>query len=174
MREGTSTQAPDLAVTFPRAWLEPWVAASALSSIAERPLPPSIQVSRDEQVMGCTYSILRSFLPAGVVVGDRLVSFNSRRFRVLRTLGEGGYAYVYLVREEELSNDESTRLFCPTTREYALKKVCMFTLTVHSAVFTTYTCIRMLLLLVYGELCTFALSSDILLPGELASSGALV
>ena len=80
--------------------------------------------------MGCSYSLLRSLLPVRLplaMAGERAVSFNGRRFRVLRTLGEGGYAFVYLVQElEPLGvDDTATRLVRPggRTHEYALKQV---------------------------------------------------
>ncbi|KAL3139259.1 hypothetical protein ABBQ32_006025 [Trebouxia sp. C0010 RCD-2024] len=59
--------------------------------------------------------IVQQCLPG--VVGQEVV-INSRRFRVVKLLGEGGYSFVYLVRE--LPTDEH-----PAVPEsfYALKKV---------------------------------------------------
>lgn len=47
--------------------------------------------------MGCTFSGLNALYDAVNGGGD--VWINENRFRILRQLGEGGFAYVYLVKE---------------------------------------------------------------------------
>ncbi|KAG1364332.1 putative serine/threonine-protein kinase [Cocos nucifera] len=47
--------------------------------------------------MGCSFSGLNAFYDAASAGGD--VWINENRFRILRQLGEGGFAYVYLVKE---------------------------------------------------------------------------
>lgn len=47
--------------------------------------------------MGCTFSGLNALYDAANGGGD--VWINENRFRVVRQLGEGGFAYVYLVKE---------------------------------------------------------------------------
>lgn len=47
--------------------------------------------------MGCTFSGLNALYDAVNGGGD--VWINENRFRVVRQLGEGGFAYVYLVKE---------------------------------------------------------------------------
>ena len=77
--------------------------------------------------MGCSFSTLcRSLLPSGIISPERVLAFNGRQFRVLRTLGEGGYAFVYLVQEITYRNDSATNLVRPGAREFALKKVHAF------------------------------------------------
>jgi serine/threonine kinase 16 len=48
--------------------------------------------------MGCTWSGLDALV--GAVGSGAEVWVNKRRFRIQRQLGEGGFAFVYLVREE--------------------------------------------------------------------------
>lgn len=50
-----------------------------------------------EQEMGCTFSGLNAFYDAVNSGGD--VWINENRFRIVRQLGEGGFAYVFLVKE---------------------------------------------------------------------------
>ena len=47
--------------------------------------------------MGCSFSGLNALYDAVNGGGD--VWINENRFRILRQLGEGGFAYVYLVKE---------------------------------------------------------------------------
>ena len=47
--------------------------------------------------MGCTFSGLNAFYDAVNSGGD--VWINENRFRIVRQLGEGGFAYVFLVKE---------------------------------------------------------------------------
>lgn len=47
--------------------------------------------------MGCTFSGLNALYDA--VNGGADVWINENRFRIVRQLGEGGFAYVYLVKE---------------------------------------------------------------------------
>ncbi len=47
------------------------------------------------------------------------VVLGTRRFRVIRLLGEGGYSFVYLVREDTGDGGGASQ-----AHEYALKKVC--------------------------------------------------
>ena len=47
--------------------------------------------------MGCSFSGLNALYDAVSGGGD--VWINENRFRVVRQLGEGGFAYVYLVKE---------------------------------------------------------------------------
>lgn len=53
--------------------------------------------------MGCTFSGLNALYDA--VNGGADVWINENRFRIVRQLGEGGFAYVYLVKE--VVNDSS-------------------------------------------------------------------
>eukprot|EP01018_Ginkgo_biloba_P039811 Gb_41703 [translate_table: standard] len=48
--------------------------------------------------MGCTFSGLNALYDAVHGAGD--VWINENRFRIVRQLGEGGFAYVYLVKEQ--------------------------------------------------------------------------
>ena len=50
-----------------------------------------------EEEMGCTFSGLNAFYDAANSGGD--VWINENRFRIVRQLGEGGFAYVFLVKE---------------------------------------------------------------------------
>lgn len=50
-----------------------------------------------EEEMGCTFSGLNAFYDAVNSGGD--VWINENRFRIVRQLGEGGFAYVFLVKE---------------------------------------------------------------------------
>lgn len=52
--------------------------------------------------MGCSLSGLNALYDAATGGGD--VWINERRFRVLRQIGEGGFAFVYLVKEHEASS----------------------------------------------------------------------
>lgn len=54
--------------------------------------------------MGCTFSGLNALYDAVNGQGD--VWINENRFRILRQLGEGGFAYVYLVKE--VMNDSAS------------------------------------------------------------------
>ncbi|RRT83902.1 hypothetical protein BHM03_00001111 [Ensete ventricosum] len=47
--------------------------------------------------MGCSFSGLNSFYDAVNGGGD--VWINENRFRIVRQLGEGGFAFVFLVKE---------------------------------------------------------------------------
>jgi hypothetical protein len=53
--------------------------------------------------MGCSMSGLNALYDAATGGGD--VWINERRFRVLRQIGEGGFAFVYLVRELQPASD---------------------------------------------------------------------
>ena len=53
--------------------------------------------------MGCSFSGLNTIYGAATGGGD--VWINERRFRVLRQIGEGGFAFVYLVRELQPASD---------------------------------------------------------------------
>jgi hypothetical protein len=53
--------------------------------------------------MGCSISGLNALYDAATGGGD--VWINERRFRVLRQIGEGGFAFVYLVKEHEASSE---------------------------------------------------------------------
>jgi len=53
--------------------------------------------------MGCSISGLNALYDAATGGGD--VWINERRFRVLRQIGEGGFAFVYLVREHQPASD---------------------------------------------------------------------
>lgn len=55
------------------------------------------QKSPKERKMGCSYSGLNALYDAVNGGGD--VWINDNRFRIVRQLGEGGLAYVYLVKE---------------------------------------------------------------------------
>ena len=57
--------------------------------------------------MGCSISGLSALYDAATSGGD--VWINERRFRVLRQIGEGGFAFVYLVKEHEASSDAARR-----------------------------------------------------------------
>ena len=50
---------------------------------------------------------LNALYDAATGGGD--VWINERRFRVLRQIGEGGFAFVYLVKEHEASSDSARR-----------------------------------------------------------------
>lgn len=54
--------------------------------------------------MGCSFSGLNALYTSVNGGGD--VWINENRFRILRQLGEGGFAYVYLVKE--LPNESAT------------------------------------------------------------------
>lgn len=58
--------------------------------------------------MGCSFSGLNAFYDAVNGGGD--VWINENRFRIVRQLGEGGFAYVYLVKQIQTdasaANDE--------------------------------------------------------------------
>jgi len=54
--------------------------------------------------MGCSFSGLNALYDSVNGGGD--VWINENRFRILRQLGEGGFAYVYLVKEAP--NDSAT------------------------------------------------------------------
>lgn len=54
--------------------------------------------------MGCSFSGLNALYDAVNGGGD--VWINENRFRIVRQLGEGGFAYVYLVKE--VVNDSSS------------------------------------------------------------------
>lgn len=51
-----------------------------------------------QEAMGCTWSGLNALYD--VVSSTSDVWLNDRRFRIVRQLGEGGYAFVYLVKEQ--------------------------------------------------------------------------
>ena len=53
--------------------------------------------------MGCSISGLNALYESATGGGD--VWINERRFRVLRQIGEGGFAFVYLVREQQPASD---------------------------------------------------------------------
>ncbi|KAA0058028.1 serine/threonine-protein kinase 16-like isoform X1 [Cucumis melo var. makuwa] len=72
-----------------------------------------------EQEMGCTFSGLNAFYDAVNSGGD--VWINENRFRIVRQLGEGGFAYVFLVKE--VLADTSSDAVQSDDGSYALKKV---------------------------------------------------
>jgi serine/threonine kinase 16 len=53
--------------------------------------------------MGCSFSGLNTIYGAATGGGD--VWINERRFRVIRQIGEGGLAFVYLVKEQQPASD---------------------------------------------------------------------
>ncbi|CAM0951158.1 unnamed protein product [Alopecurus aequalis] len=74
--------------------------------------------------MGCSISGLNALYDAATGGGDLWI--NKRRFRVLRQIGEGGFAFVYLVKEHEASSDAARRGHPSHVSEdgtYAVKKV---------------------------------------------------
>ncbi|CAL5074567.1 unnamed protein product [Urochloa decumbens] len=75
--------------------------------------------------MGCSISGLNALYDAATGGGD--VWINERRFRVLRQIGEGGFAFVYLVREQQPASDAApARRHSAHVSEdgtYAMKKV---------------------------------------------------
>lgn len=52
---------------------------------------------REKEKMGCSFSGLNALYDAVNGGGD--VWINENRFRIVRPLGEGGFAYVFLVKE---------------------------------------------------------------------------
>lgn len=56
--------------------------------------------------MGCTFSGLNAFYDAVNSGGD--VWINENRFKIVRQLGEGGFAYVFLVKEVLLDSSSDT------------------------------------------------------------------
>ncbi|XP_062199480.1 uncharacterized protein LOC133901942 isoform X3 [Phragmites australis] len=74
--------------------------------------------------MGCSISGLNALYDAATGGGD--VWINERRFRVLRQIGEGGFAFVYLVREHQPPSDAALGRRASHVSEdgtYAMKKV---------------------------------------------------
>ncbi|KAL3676336.1 hypothetical protein R1sor_026284 [Riccia sorocarpa] len=74
--------------------------------------------------MGCTWSGLNALYE--VVNSGQDVWVNTRRFKVVRQLGEGGFAFVYLVREqtsEPPNRAPKKESFVSADGLYALKKV---------------------------------------------------
>lgn len=75
--------------------------------------------------MGCSISGLNALYDAATGGGD--VWINERRFRVLRQIGEGGFAFVYLVREHQPASDAAFARRDPAhvseDGTYAMKKV---------------------------------------------------
>ncbi|XP_057517389.1 uncharacterized protein LOC130798427 [Amaranthus tricolor] len=77
--------------------------------------------------MGCSYSGLNALYDAVNGGGD--VWINENRFKIIRQLGEGGLAYVYLVKEvvtdasAGLSNKLKDPSFLSDDGTYAMKKV---------------------------------------------------
>lgn len=79
--------------------------------------------------MGCTFSGLNALYDAVNGGGD--VWINENRFRIVRQLGEGGFAYVYLVKEvitdtsasRGLSSKLKDSSFLSDDGTYAMKKV---------------------------------------------------
>lgn len=55
--------------------------------------------------MGCSFSGLNALYDAVNGGGD--VWINENRFRIVKQLGEGGFAFVYLVKEVASSSDSS-------------------------------------------------------------------
>ena len=53
--------------------------------------------------MGCSFSGLNTIY--GAATGGADVWINERRFRVIRQIGEGGLAFVYLVKEQQPASD---------------------------------------------------------------------
>lgn len=56
--------------------------------------------------MGCSFSGLNAFYDAVNGGGD--VWINENRFRIDRQLGEGGFAYVYLVKQIQTDSSAAT------------------------------------------------------------------
>ncbi|VAI32036.1 unnamed protein product [Triticum turgidum subsp. durum] len=74
--------------------------------------------------MGCSLSGLNALYDAATGGGD--VWINERRFRVLRQIGEGGFAFVYLVKEHDASSDAARDRHPSHVSDdgtYAMKKV---------------------------------------------------
>ncbi|KAG8049552.1 hypothetical protein GUJ93_ZPchr0009g1890 [Zizania palustris] len=74
--------------------------------------------------MGCSMSGLNALYDAANGGGD--VWINERHFRVLRQIGEGGFAFVYLVKEHQASADAARGRHPSHASEdgtYAMKKV---------------------------------------------------
>ncbi|GJN34133.1 hypothetical protein PR202_gb22775 [Eleusine coracana subsp. coracana] len=74
--------------------------------------------------MGCSISGLNALYDAATGGGD--VWINERRFRVVRQIGEGGFAFVYLVRELQPQSDAALNRRASHDSEdgtYAIKKV---------------------------------------------------
>ncbi|KAF7072352.1 hypothetical protein CFC21_077495 [Triticum aestivum] len=74
--------------------------------------------------MGCSLSGLNALYDAATGGGD--VWINERRFRVLRQIGEGGFAFVYLVKEHEASSGAARDRHPSHVSDdgtYAMKKV---------------------------------------------------
>ncbi|TVU09350.1 hypothetical protein EJB05_42820, partial [Eragrostis curvula] len=74
--------------------------------------------------MGCSISGLNALYDAATGGGD--VWINERRFRVLRQIGEGGFAFVYLVKELQPPSDAALGRRASHVSEdgtYAMKKV---------------------------------------------------
>ncbi|KAI5069961.1 hypothetical protein GOP47_0014304 [Adiantum capillus-veneris] len=74
--------------------------------------------------MGCTFSGLNALYDA--VSGGADVWINDRRFKLVRTLGEGGFSFVYLVKEQpggRPGKQPSNPSLTSDDGLYALKKV---------------------------------------------------
>lgn len=74
--------------------------------------------------MGCSFSGLNALYDA--VSGGSDVWINERRFRLVRTLGEGGFSFVYLVKEqpgERPGKQPSNSALISDDGLYAVKKV---------------------------------------------------
>lgn len=74
--------------------------------------------------MGCTFSGLNALYDA--VSGGSDVWINEKRFRIVRTLGEGGFSFVYLVKEQPGGRPGKQATNPSLTADdglYALKKV---------------------------------------------------
>ena len=56
--------------------------------------------------MGCSFSGLNALYD--VVNGRRDVWINENRFKIVRQLGEGGFAYVFLVKEVPTDNSSAS------------------------------------------------------------------
>jgi len=72
--------------------------------------------------MGCAFSNFRGLVPS-FNESQRVLEFNGRRFKVVSKLGEGGYAFVFLVQEIPNPLTPHNSLIEPSRHQYALKQV---------------------------------------------------
>ena len=83
-----------------------WLTCEATGPTGNRRWSSPAARSRGEgriRRMGCSISGLNALYESATGGGD--VWINERRFRVLRQIGEGGFAFVYLVRELQPASD---------------------------------------------------------------------
>lgn len=80
--------------------------------------------------MGCTWSGLDALV--GAVGSGAEVWVNKRRFRIQRQLGEGGFAFVYLVREQLTEQQQWKDAKDPSHVSGALNATLLIFLSLHS------------------------------------------